>query len=229
MNIQHPGINLFLAFPLAYIGGLLVSFTPCIYPLIPVTLSFIGSRQATTKTKAFMISLVYVIGIAVTYAVLGAIASFTGRVFGTLTQKPGVFLVVGNVFILLGLNMLGVFRLNLAFIGNLQNILPSGMRTGYAAIFVVGLVSGLVVGPCTAPALGALLAYVAFKHNVVFGTLLLFFFAMGMGTLLILLGTFANIIKIKSGPWTEKIEKIFGWFLILTGEYFLIRAGQLWI
>lgn len=225
-SIYSAQFNLF-SLPLLYLAGILVSFTPCVYPLIPVTITIIGSREAATKTRAFLLSLLYVTGIAITYSILGAFASLTGKIFGVITQRPLVYFIAGNIFILLGMNLLDVFQIKMpAF---LQSVSPQKKSKGLFSIFLIGLASGLVVGPCTAPALGAILTYVATKQNVILGFLMLFFFALGMGTLLIIVGTFSNVIMPKSGQWLVRTKKVMGGMLILIGEFFLIRGGMLWI
>lgn len=213
--------NFFIALLISYISGILVSFTPCVYPLIPVTITYIGAKTVTTKTKAFFISLIYVLGISVTYTTLGAIASLTGRVFGTLTQHPIVYLIVGSIFILLGLSLFDVFQISLPVI-----ISPRIKRSGLFSTFLIGIVSGLVIGPCTAPALGAILTFVATRQNIIYGMSLLFCFALGIGTLLIVVGTFSGIILPKSGKWLNKIKKILGFGLILIGIYFIITIWR---
>ena len=224
--MEQISFNIF-SLPLAYLAGVLISFTPCVYPLIPITITIIGSREATTKTRSFLLSLVYVAGIALTYSILGVFASLTGKIFGTLTQTPLVYIITGNIFLLMGLNMLDVFQIKIpAF---LQPVSMQKKSKGLSSVFLIGLASGLVVGPCAAPALGAILTYVATKQSVVFGFLMLFFFALGMGTMLIILGTFSNIIIPKSGQWLVRTKRVMGWLLILIGQYFLIQGGRLWI
>lgn len=213
-----------LALPLSYSAGLIVSFTPCVYPLIPITIAYIGSKNTDSKLKAFLIAFTYVLGIALVYTFLGMVAALTGQVFGLFLQKPIVYFIIANVFLLLGLGMLDVFKIPTFSPVNL-NI----KAKGFVSVFLIGIISGLVVGPCTAPALGAILAYVAAKQNILLGAISLFSFALGMTTLLLVLATFANITVPKSGAWMVKIKKLFGWILIFAGEYFLIQAGKLWI
>ena len=216
--------NSILAVLSAYISGVLVSLTPCVYPLIPVTIGIIGAKSAgQSKLRAFFISFIYVLGMVLTYAVLGAVASLTGRIFGTLTINPYMYLVIGNIFLLLALNMLDVFSLP-SFLNFNQ---PEFKKTGLISIFVLGIISGLVVGPCTAPVLGAILVFVATKQNIVYGITLLISFAFGIGTLFLVLGTFTGVILPKSGVWMVKIKKIFGWIMLLAAEYFLIQSGKL--
>lgn len=209
----------------AFAGGVLVSFSPCVYPLVPVILGFIGVRGSAGRLRGFYLSLVYVLGLAVTYSILGLIAALTGKLFGQISTHPLSFLIVGNVCIIAGLSFLDVLSLNFAGV-HLQNKVK---RTGtYFSVFLLGLASGLVVGPCTAPALGVILNYVAIKQNLIYGASLLFVFAYGVGFLLILTGTFSSLLLNlpKSGDWLMRIKKACGFILIAIGEYFLIKAGR---
>lgn len=212
----------------AFFGGLLISLTPCVYPLIPVTVAVIGAQKAGSKFKAFLLSLSYVIGIALTYSALGLFAALSGTLFGRIQTNPWTFFTVGNVCIILGLATLEVFDLSFLFAFS-SRVRARGMfGRGYFGNILAGMISGLVVGPCTAPALAVLLTYVATTQNVVLGAGLLFTFAMGMGCILILVGTFTSILTSlpKADVWTLKIKKVFGLLLIALGEYFLIKAGR---
>ena len=209
----------------AFLAGVVVSFSPCVYPLVPVTLSFIGIKGATSRLRGLLLSLVYVSGLAVTYSTLGLIASLTGKLFGQIASNPVSYLIIGNVCIIAGLSFFDIFNMN--FIGlRLQNKVRN--RGGIFGVFLLGLVSGLIAGPCTAPALGAILVIVAGRQNVFYGVTLLFVFAYGMGVVLILAGIFGSLILnlTKSEVWLERIKKL-GGILIGIGEYFILQAGRL--
>lgn len=218
--------NPLAAFAAVFVAGILMGFTPCVYPLIPATLGYIGARSVGGRWKGLTISAVYVLGMALTYAGLGALASLTGKVFGQISTHPLVYLTVANIYLFLGLSMLDVFHLpQIGFLKpNLQK-----PRRGFWGVLVVGIFSGLVVGPCTAPVLGAILVYVGSKQNMLYGFALLFTFGYGVGFLLILLGTFTGLAASlpRSGAWLERIKKVFGWVLILAAEYLLIKTGGL--
>ena len=218
-----------LAYPIVFLGGILVSFTPCVYPIIPITVAYIGAQSGGSKLKGLSLSIFYVLGLAITYAVLGIIASLTGQFFGQIQSSPWTKFFIANVCLLLGLAMLDVFNLPLPHL--LARLAPRTQKKGFLGAFLVGMASGLVVGPCTAPALGVLLAYVAAKQNVVFGASLMFVFALGMSLLLIVIGTFTGLLTAlpKAGEWTIKIKKIFGWILIFVAEYFLVEMGKMLI
>ena len=209
-------------------GGVLVSFSPCIYPVMPVTASFIaGLNTRGTKLMGFVISLVYVLGLAVTYSVLAIFAALTGKVFGQFQNNPIAYLIAANVLIFFALVLLDVVQLPAIGI-NVQNKLrPKNLWM----VFLFGIVSGLVVGPCTAPILGSLLLYIASKQNILYGASLTFVFAYGVGASLILIGTFSGMLSSlpKSGPWLVRIKQIAGLILLLAAEYFLIQAGRLMV
>ena len=217
-----------LAFLAAYLGGVVISFTPCTYPLIPVTVGFIGAQKATTKLRGFLLSLFYVLGLSVTYAALGAVAALSGRLFGQMQTTPLVYFLMANVCLVMGLAMLDVFKISIPIPQKILNYTGGGKK-GFLPSFLLGAASGFVIGPCTAPALGVLLGFVALKTHVAMGIGLLFVFAFGMGTLLILVGTFAGLIAAlpRSGAWMTVITRVFGVILIGAAEYFLYTAGTL--
>lgn len=221
--------SVFLAFLAAYLGGVVISFTPCTYPLIPVTVGFIGAQGSSSKLRGFFLSLFYVVGIAFTYSILGGAAALSGRLFGQMQTTPWTYFIMGNLCLIMGLSMLDVFSISLPVPQKLAKLFGNGNKKGFGDSFLMGTVSGVVIGPCTAPALAVLLGYVAVKTNLLLGMSLLFVFAFGMGTLLIIVGTFAGVIASlpKSGEWMTKIKFIFGLILIGAAEYFLYTAGVL--
>ncbi len=215
-----------LAFFAIFVAGVFVSFTPCVYPVIPLTLGYIGARSAGNRWKGFSLSLVYVLGMALVYAVLGAFAALTGRLFGQIGSSPWAYFFVGNMCLLLGLSMLGLFETpQIAF----SKEAPKKHRKGYLGAFWVGVFSGLIVGPCTAPVMAAILVYVSSRQNVLYGFSLLFTFGYGVGFLMILLGTFTGLLSSipKSGAWLENVKKAFGWLLLFAAEYLFVKMGGL--
>ena len=219
----------FLAYIIVFLGGVLTSFTPCVYPMIPITIAYIGGRSGDSRMKGFSLSLFYVIGMALTYSALGAFAAMTGKLFGAASTNPILYLVVANIFIFLGLMMLDAFTLPIpSFLASRQ---PSKRVGGYLGAILVGLLAGTVAAPCTAPVLGVVLTVVAAKQNILYGVTLLFVFSIGLGTLLIIVGTFAGLMSSmpKTGKWSVAIKKFFGWVMIATGEYFLVQAGILFV
>ncbi len=219
------GSSLLMSYLAVYLGGFLVSLTPCVYPVIPITVAYVGGG-GTSRIEAIIRTTAYVLGMAVTYTALGAIAALTGSFFGRIQTNPWTFFILANIFILFGLSMLGVYTFSLP---GIKTHGRHGRKTGIASGLLMGIVSGLVIGPCTAPVLGVVLGYVAAKQNLFFGMSLLFVFATGMGTLLFLVGIFTGLLKSlpKPGKWMVWIQKIFGLVMIGIGEYFLFMAGSM--
>lgn len=216
--------SILMSFAAAFAGGLLTGLTPCLYPMVPVTAGVIGTRNVGgSKLRGFTLSLIYVSGMALTYAALGMTAALTGRFFGEIGTSPVSFIIMANVIILLGLGMLDVYMMpTFSFRG-------AGRSEGHAGVFATGIVSGLVAGPCTAPVLGVLLAYVSTTRSLFLGGTLLWVFAFGMGFILLVAGTFSGAMAAmpKSGMWMVKVKKGLGFLMIGLGEYYLIKAGQL--
>ena len=207
----------------AFLGGIMVSFSPCVYPLLPITLAFIGVEAGASRLRGLFLSLIYVLGIAVTYSILGLIAALTGRLFGQISNHPISFFVIGNACIVAGLSFLDVININFTGIRLANKVKRTG---GYLSVFLLGLTSGLAVSPCTVPVLGTILFVAANKQNILYGASLLFVYAYGMGFLLILAGTFSAIFLNlpKSEIWLMRIKKASGFILLGIGEYFLIKA-----
>lgn len=230
---QYLSSSSLLAYPAAFVAGLFISLTPCVYPVIPIQLGFISGHTVSTvhfgrsfSFRGFTLSVLFVSGMAIVYAALGAFASLTGTLFGSWTASPWTYVLVGNIVLLMGLSMLDVFQFSTPQFLTHWN--PKRRGRGYVSAFFVGASSGLIVGPCTSPALGGLLAFAGTRGNVFFGTLLLFTFALGMGALMIVVGTFSGALAAmpRSGIWMVKTKKAFGVLMILIAEYLLLQAGQ---
>jgi thiol:disulfide interchange protein DsbD len=219
-----------LAYLAVYLGGVLVSFTPCVYPVIPITIAFIGARGSVSRGRGFLLSVFYVLGLSVTYTALGGFAALSGKLFGLTQTSPWVFLVMANLCLLMGLSMLDVFVLPVRIPQFVARLQPHAPARGMASSFFIGAASGLVMGPCTAPVMAVLLGFVATRQDLFYAVSLLFVFSFGTGTLLIIVGTFAGLLANlpKSGAWMTRINHFFGWIMIATSEYFLIQAGILW-
>ncbi len=210
----------------AFAGGLLASLTPCVYPMIPITAGVIGHANiGGSRLRGFWLSLIYVAGMSLAYAALGVFAAGTGRFFGTINSSPWVYLLVGNLVLVFALGMLDVFSLP-TFAGRF-----GARQRGLGGIFLAGVGSALVAGPCTTPVLGTLLAYTAASKNLILGGLLLFVFSLGMGALLLGVGTFSSFLASmpRSGAWMEKIKKGLGVLMLLLAQYFFVKAGMLFV
>ena len=224
-TIESRGI--FVSLVIIFLVGVGLSFTPCVYPMIPITVAVIGGQTAGDQTTgrkpltAFFLSLIYVLGISIVYAAMGVVAASTGALFGTALQSPWVIGFVVAVFVALAMSMFGVYYLRVpSFI---SDRLGTKTGKGFVGVFIMGLVSGIVASPCIGPALASLLVYIASTGNKFLGFLMLFVFAWGLGVLLIVLGTFSGAIKAlpKSGFWMETVERIFGLLLIGAALYYL--------
>lgn len=229
VNILADLEKIFLSSPLLGLGvsfaaGIISSFSPCIYPLIPITLSIVGASAATSRVKGFYISSVFVLGLCVTYTVLGITASVLGIFLGTLFVNPFIYLMLGIFFVFLGFCVFDIIKLNLPFFS--QDYKPV---TTVFSIFVLGVISGLAIVPCNFPVLGAILSFMAVKHDILYGGFSLFLFSLGYGSILIILGTFSSLItKLpKQGLWLIIIKKVLGIILLVIGIYFFSKSFNL--
>ncbi len=214
-----------LAFAAAFVAGLLASLTPCVYPMIPITAAYLGGSGARGPAgRSIGLSLCYMVGLALMYSALGAAAALTGVIFGSWAGNPFVNLFVAAFFVLLGLSMLDVFAIPMP--GFMAKLSARGGSGGYAGAFMVGVVSGLVSTPCTAPVVMAILTLVASTGNVAYGASLLFVFALGMGLLLAVVGASAGALAAlpKSGRWMLAVKWLFGVALIAAGIWFGYKA-----
>jgi thiol:disulfide interchange protein DsbD len=216
-----------LAIVISLAAGIATSFTPCVYPLIPITLGFIGAKGSKTRLRGFYLSLMYVFGLSIVYSSLGAFAALTGKLFGQIQTSPWAYLLVANICIIFGLAMLDVITVQFTWFSRF-GATEAKTKGGISALLLGGT-SALIAAPCTTPVLAILLTYVGTKQNIPLGIIMLFSFAFGMGFLLILIGTFAGLITSlpRSGLWMIKIKKGVGIMMIMVGEYFLIKMGQL--
>ncbi len=215
------GGRTWLALLLVFFGGIATSLTPCVYPLIPITVSIFGASESASKLKSFVLSVVYVFGIILTYSILGIAVASTGAVFGTIMANP---LVIGSISVILfalGLSMFGVFEIQLP--SSMQNRLNTVGGTGFLGAFAMGTVAGVIAAPCTGPALAAVLTYIATTSSLWLGFWLMFTYALGMGLLFICIGTFSGMISSlpRSGGWMYILENIFGIAIITVALYFL--------
>ncbi|MGR3318742.1 MAG: protein-disulfide reductase DsbD family protein, partial [Candidatus Anammoxibacter sp.] len=219
-TIENKGLFGMMIF--AFLAGIGLSFTPCIYPMIPITVAIIGGQASQKPIKGFYLSLIYVLGIAVVYSALGVVAASTGMLFGSAVNSPWVVGFVVVIFVALAFSMFGVYELQLpTSLAEKFGGKKKGM--GVIGIFFMGLVSGTVASPCVGPVLVSLLVYIASTGSRFIGFWLLFVFAWGMGLLLIAVGTFSGSLKVlpKSGTWMEVVKKVMGILLIGAALYYL--------
>lgn len=215
-----------LTYLVSLLGGLAASLTPCIYPVLPILIGVIGTETAGSRTRGFFLSVSFVLGMALTYAMMGLVAALTGTLFGRFATNALVSFLVGNLCLFFALSMLGLFELKLP--GQWGHAREYSETKGLGAVFLMGSGSGMVAAPCTVPVLGVLLAYAAQSSNLFLGFTLLFTFALGLGLPLILIGTFTGLLASlpKSGVWLVRVKQAFGVILLFVAEFFLIRAGK---
>lgn len=217
---KFEGKGLFLMFLLVFLGGLALNLTPCVYPIIPITISYFGGQSQGKKGSVVAHSVLYVLGMAVTYSILGVIAAFTGSLFGTALQYPPVLIGIALIMIVLALSMFNVYELRVpAFL----NKIAGGSRKGFFGTFFMGLTVGIVAAPCIGPFVLGLLTYVGDKGNLLLGFLLFFVLALGLGVPFLFLGIFSGSISRlpRSGAWMVWVRTIFGFILIAMAIYFL--------
>jgi thiol:disulfide interchange protein DsbD len=203
-----------------FLGGLALNLTPCVYPLIPITISYFGGQSQGKKGQLVIRAVLYVLGMAITYSILGVVAALTGGLLGAALQNPLVLIFVALVLVGLALSMFGVYEIrvpqSLALIG-------SKNRTGYFGTLFMGLTVGLIAAPCIGPFVLGLLTYVGEIGDPVIGFWMFFILAIGLGTPFLFLGIFSGTISYlpRSGGWMVWVRNLFGFVLIGMAIYFL--------
>lgn len=205
----------------ALIGGFLTSLTPCVYPMIAVTVSVFGARQAKSRRQAMLLSTVFVLGIAAMFTPMGLIAGLTGSLFGSALSSRWVVVGIAVVFLAMSGSMFGLFEFMLP--SKLTNKLATMGGIGYGGAFVLGLISGVVAAPCTGPVLTGILLWIGKTQSPWLGAGALFAFSMGLGVPFWLVGTFAIQLP-KSGKWMMAIKSFFGIVMAVAALYFLKNA-----
>ncbi|MBZ0181298.1 MAG: protein-disulfide reductase DsbD [Melioribacteraceae bacterium] len=216
--LESNGIILGLIF--VFLGGLALNLTPCVYPLIPITVGYFGGQSEGRTSKLFLLGLLYVLGMALTYSVVGVITALSGAVFGALLQNPIVILVIAGIFIALSLSMFGVYEFKMPD-SWVQK--AGGAKSGAYGAFFMGLTMGIVAAPCIGPFVIGLVTYVAAKGDPYFGFMIFFVMALGLGAPYLVLALFSGKIKSlpRAGMWMEAVKHIFGFILLGMAIYFL--------
>jgi thiol:disulfide interchange protein DsbD len=196
---------------LVFLGGLLTALTPCVYPLIPITVGVFGARPGVSRGKAVLLTSSYVVGMGVVFAVLGVVAARTGAAFGQLLGHPAVAIGLAVFLLVLAASMFGAFEIALP--QGLALRLNSVGGSGLAGAFLMGSVAGFLAAPCTGPVLTGLLTYVATSRSTVLGAGLLFVYALGIGVPFFLIGVFAVQLP-KSGAWMDWVKSALGILLV---------------
>ena len=217
-----------LAIATLFGAGLLTSLTPCIYPMIPITASILAGTtgQARSRGRVIGVTLTYVVGLALFYAILGLVAGLTGQLFGTVGANPWVRFAVASLLVVFGLAMLDVIPMTLP-----QRLVQwsGGLRGGtYPAVFVLGATSGIVAAPCGAPAFGVVLTWVAGTQSAMLGFIYLFVFSLGMTAILVAVGLSSGTLAAlpRAGPWMVRIKQVAGVVMLAMAGYYFIQMGQ---
>jgi cytochrome c-type biogenesis protein len=223
----HP----FLALGGVFAGGVLTSLTPCLYPMIPITVSIIGGNTGASRPMRRMaLAVTYVVGLAGAYAGLGLIAGLSGTLFGAISTNPWVLFAMANVMVLAAAMMADVLPVPVPQrLRDRAGTMGDGGR--FAGVLVMGLVSGLVAAPCGAPVMAAILTWVSSTKSAWLGFLYLFVFSLGMSSLLLFFALVADTsLRLpRAGPWMLWVKRAFAVILIGVAEYYLITMGQVLI
>lgn len=204
-----------------FLAGLALSLTACMYPLLPIVSSIIVGDQSNSKKRGFLLSFVYVQGLALTYTLVGVMAGLTGALLTVWLQQAWVILTASAVMVVLALSMFGWFSIQLpaswqSYFQSKSNQLSGGK---IASVFVMGMFSALIVGPCVAPPLAFALGYIGQTGDATLGGLALYILAMGTGIPLILIGTFGGHILPRAGAWMNGVKYAFGFILLAVAVY----------
>jgi thiol:disulfide interchange protein DsbD len=224
-TLQHQPL---VALPLLFAAGLATSLTSCVYPMIPITAGILGGAGASgaSRGRRVALTLTYAAGLALVYALLGLVAGLTGSLFGAISSNPWAYFFMGNLLLVFGLALLGVFTMDV----------PARLRAwagGLGAsslwnVFIMGAASGLVAAPCGAPAFAAVLTYVAGTGSPILGFIYLLVFSLGLTALLVVVGLFSGAISAlpRAGVWTVWVRRAGGVVLLAMAEYYFVRMGS---
>lgn len=235
-----------VAIVFAYFGGILSSLTPCVYPMIPITVGVIGGIGKTRHWREILLrGLAYVGGMTVIYSLLGVVAGLSGKVFGSFTNTSSWYVGLGIVMSGAALVMLDVIpfdpmiwwdQLKRKFSQKSSHHPHSGHSNPFVekelsllGAFLLGASSGFIAAPCTTPVLTSILAYIAKTQSVGLGFLLMFSFSLGLGTLLLIIAGFTGALQVlpRSGKWMKSIKTLSGLILLAFAEYLIYRAGSM--
>ena len=215
-DFAHTGLLLQLA--IVFLAGLALNLTPCVYPLIPITVGFFAAQRGEGQGRPWLLALVYVLGMSVTYSALGVLAALTGQLFGAALQSPWVVGLIVVVLLALAASMFGLWELRVPAWATRV----SGGRSGLGGALVMGFVVGLVAAPCIGPFVLGLLTYVGQRQDVLLGFALFFALSLGLGLPYLLLGAFTGAMERlpNSGAWMIGVRQLFGVLLIALAGYF---------
>jgi thioredoxin:protein disulfide reductase len=202
----------------ALAGGFVVSLTPCVYPMVAVTVSVFGAREAKSRWEGAALSAAFVLGIVAMFVPLGVVAGLTGSMFGSVLQNRWVVVAMALLFLILAASLFGAFELALP--ASLTNRLAMLGGIGYRGAFLLGLACGLIASPCTGPVLTGILAWIAQTKSAGLGAMAMAAFALGLGVPFFVVGAFAVQLP-KSGRWMVHVKSLLGIVLVVVALYFL--------
>src|SRR5687767_8638376 len=216
-----------IAIPTLFLGGVLTSLNPCIYPMIPITAAIVGGQEIggvkgakpSSRWRPLLLTLTYVLGLASLYSVLGVIAGMTGTLFGAVSTNPWLYFAMANLLMLTALAMFDVLPVPVPRWA-IERASRAGTAGRYSGAFVMGAVSGLVAAPCGAPIMAAVLTWVTTTQSGLLGFVYLFSFSLGMCVLLVLVGVSSGALARlpRSGVWMSWVKRGFGFVMLAVAQ-----------
>lgn len=212
--------NLLIALPIAFVAGILSSFSPCILSTLPLVIGYIGNSKVQDKKRGILYSLTFVLGLTITFVIIGIATAILGQFLATYTQT--IYIVISLILIASGFNLLGIINFgkkdDTCKLNDVEN------NKGLIGIFFLGMFGGIVSAPCATPVLAAILGFVATSGSVVYGAMMLIFYSLGHGVLIILAGlSMSTVNQILQNPANQKkgiiLKYIFATLIILAGLY----------
>lgn len=232
-----------VALPLVFLGGVLTSLTPCVYPMIPITAAIVGgvsvdersvpgvrTSVAMRRARPVGLTLAYVAGLALVYASLGLFAGLSGTLFGAVSTNPWLYFAMANLLVVASLMMLDVVPVRLPS-RVLSRASTMGTAGRFSGAFLMGAMSGLVAAPCSAPVMAAVLTWVSTTRSAVLGFVYLLVFSLGMCTLLVVVGLSSGALARlpRAGVWMLWVKRLFALVMIGAAEYYLVKMGEFFI
>ncbi|HEY0780038.1 MAG TPA: cytochrome c biogenesis protein CcdA [Gemmatirosa sp.] len=229
------------ALPVLFGAGVLTSLTPCVYPMIPITAAIVGGQTAAAgdaavaarrggRGRVALLTLAYVVGLAVVYSGLGLFAGLTGTLFGSISTNPWLYFAMANLLVVAALSMLDVIPVRLPA-ALMQRAATAGTAGRVTGALVMGAMSGLVAAPCSAPVMAAVLTWVSTTHSAVLGFVYLFTFSLGMCALLAVVGLSSGTLARlpRAGAWMLWVKRGFALLMVGAAEYYLVQMGTVWL
>jgi len=218
-----------LLFILVFAAGFLASLTPCVYPVIPIIMGYVGGRSGGRKLKGFTLSLFFVLGLALVYSLLGVAAAKTGSLIGISFQNPIVVTAIAAIFIVMGLSLAGLFSIPVP--AWISSKVSGSHKSDIAGALIVGGISAVIAAPCVGPVLIALLSWISQSGNIFLGFWLTFVFSLGMSVIFLVAGTFSGAIAAlpRGGKWMSTVKYFFSALLIAGGIFFLANILKPWL